>query len=782
MDQGSDKTDHTDLDSPNLNGFEIDNFYLDMNGLIHPCFHPQDRPAPDTIDDMLIMLKRYLDYIIDIVRPRKLVYMAVDGVAPRAKMNQQRARRFKAARDKKSAMDFEAQQAADALAKGTPLPASKKEMDSNCITPGTVFMDRVIETLKAYVKERISTSAYWKKLVVIISDSSVPGEGEHKIMEYIRKQKDQPNYNPNLNHCIYGLDADLIMLTLATHERNFFVIREDVLNTKCYICGGAHPVAFCPKKNEINPMDPINKPFVFVSILDVRKLIYLLGMVPGYDFERIIDDFIFLCFFIGNDFLPHSPSLEIYHEDISLIMELYKEFLLKNGYVTDAGNLDMAAFKNLLTFLSRNESGRLIDVANKKRMETTISSNHVFRKQLSAIAEAKANKQTEEFEKLTKEFTESKLKFNEMIFGGDVEYDKPGYEERYYNSKLHIDIVKEPKKVEELVHEYVKGLVWVLKYYYQGCKGWGWFFPHNYAPFITDMAKYFDYTWNITFDFEEPSTPVEQLMSVLPPFSKKCVPKSCRALLNSETSPLKEFYPETFQIDFDGYAVEYLGVVLLPFIERPKLLKYLRPIEDAFVGDDKERNKASGVAHIYFYRNNPLFKNIGQAYTKDPIKHLNHLKDLDKLYKGKFSLDKFDEDEVFPLSCNMHEIAGTVFPVKTTYNDVIGDCVVCGFENPEYDEKHIFIPRYLEGQKLTVLPMQKSNKSTERNAKEYMELVEKSYCGEISMDYTPKKREGPQPTVNYEMFLKVRKDSKKRPLVNPFLQEHFDLERKHKFD
>jgi 5'-3' exoribonuclease 1 len=105
-------------------------------------------------------------------------------------------------------------------------------------------MAKLSEQLRYFVNKKISEDANWREVHVVLSGHEDPGEGEHKIMEYIRLSKAQPDYNPNVRHCLYGLDADLIMLGLLSHDPHFCLLREEVKfgpaakkkNTGGYVC------------------------------------------------------------------------------------------------------------------------------------------------------------------------------------------------------------------------------------------------------------------------------------------------------------------------------------------------------------------------------------------------------------------------------------------------------------------------------------------------------------------------------------------------------------------
>ncbi|KAA0177679.1 hypothetical protein FNF27_00851 [Cafeteria roenbergensis] len=375
-----------DLTQANPNGVEFDNLYLDMNGIIHPCVHPEDVPAPETEDEMFANICLYIDRLMAVVRPRKVLYMAIDGVAPRAKMNQQRSRRFKAAKEIAEQEDVEEDLRREMVERGHKFSkggSKKKVFDHNVITPGTTFMSRLADRLRHYVHQRLSLHPGWRGLKVILSDASVPGEGEHKIMEFVRAQRAQPGYDPDTCHVLHGLDADLIMLGLATHEAHFHILRE-VMETRRK--GGRGPPPAPVKIFRDGDAGVPMKPLQLLKLSVLREYLYMefagLGAPAAlpfpFDLERVIDDFVFMCFFVGNDFLPHLPSLDIREGALDLILSLYKQLLpALDGYLTCSGDVALERVDVLLArigvvedriFLMRKER-EMVDKQDRARKE-----------------------------------------------------------------------------------------------------------------------------------------------------------------------------------------------------------------------------------------------------------------------------------------------------------------------------------------------------------------------------------------------------------------------------
>lgn len=322
---------------------EFDSLYLDMNGIIHNCTH-SDSDSPTfrmTEDQMFIAIFNYIEHLFGKIKPKKLFYMAVDGVAPRAKMNQQRARRFRTALDAENAKE-------KAIQQGLDMP-KEDAFDSNCITPGTEFMQKLTKQLKYFINKKISEDTDWQGVEIVLSGHEVPGEGEHKIMEYIRCSKAQPDYESNVRHCLYGLDADLIMLGLLSHDPHFCLLREEVTFGR--------QVSKKPKELE-------HQNFYLLHLSVVREYLELEfqeleqeGVLDfPFDMERVIDDFILMAFFVGNDFLPNLPNLHINEGALALMFKLYKEVLPKmGGYINEQGVINVQRLGMLVTALSAVE-------------------------------------------------------------------------------------------------------------------------------------------------------------------------------------------------------------------------------------------------------------------------------------------------------------------------------------------------------------------------------------------------------------------------------------------
>ena len=555
----------------------IDNLYLDMNGVIHNCSHGAGTDVNTRMseDEMMSKVFAYLDHLFRMTRPNKMLYMAIDGVAPRAKMNQQRSRRFRSASEA-------AKEREEARRRGEPEPEGEP-FDSNCITPGTEFMARLTEHLKFYVRKKQTEDPLWAKVTVILSGHEVRGEGEHKIMEHIRWARTQPDWEPNQTHCLYGLDADLIMLALVTHEPHFCLLREVVK------FGGGERGQ--PSREILS--NPTDDGFILLHIGLLREYLDLefreKNLPFGYDLERVIDDFILLCMLVGNDFLPALPTLNIAEGALNTLFKVYHDTLpMLGGYITGdegGGTFNPERLEKIMSIMATFErqvlEDRAMDVEKeeekkarrKGRNNASVSDLTVDEKFDKDMAEMS---DTDGVPQVSSDPTMMNAAKRALILEGGEE-GLQAWKDTYYREKLGLKI-GEAAPLKEIRQAYFDGLNWVLRYYYRGVASWTWYYPYHYAPMASDLCNGMGGLTS-EFDYGEPFRPFEQLMAVQPPSSSKLLPEPFRHFMEDPRSPLAEFFPEDVPVDFEGKRNDWEGVVLLPFLDADRLKAAVASVE-----------------------------------------------------------------------------------------------------------------------------------------------------------------------------------------------------------
>ena len=321
--------------------------------------------------------------------------------------------------------------------------------------------------IKDYILKQKNVDVNWMNIEVLLSGSDVPGEGEHKILEYIRHYKLSENYNPYTKHCIYGLDADLIMLSLISHEYNFIILRED---------------SFEMKKKEKEKEDKnikekyINKKieyqFFLISVL--REYLelefnFLKKKIKfKYDFEKIIDDFIFLCFFIGNDFLPNLFSFNIEKGALTHLFEFYKACLPElDGYLTDKGKINFKRVLIFFEYLSKYEL-HSIDLMirkekNEKKKERMKKTKESKEQIMSLIKQKKEEKKKKFIENIKNKNKEEKQKIKKDLINKRILKIKKKYKiednfedklRQYKERKIGNNIENKDNKLEENLEKF----------------------------------------------------------------------------------------------------------------------------------------------------------------------------------------------------------------------------------------------------------------------------------------------------------------------------------------
>ena len=520
----------------------IDYFLLDANSFIHPvCFkvvadNPDVQNNDRLEDKIMVAIIEYLEKLIEYVDPKKGIFLAIDGVAPVAKIKQQRSRRFKSVADRMMM---------DSIKRKHKKPTSFF-WNNSAITPGTVFMEKLDKYIQAWVKRQ--------KLHVIYSSCFEPGEGEHKLLDFIRENTQKGN---KYSYVIYGLDADLIFLALSTQLENIFLLRESTeMNSK-------------EEKGLLS--------YVSISVMrsciisTMKKAIYEKsnGINMELNEEALISDYIFMCYFLGNDFLPHIPSLEIQNDGITHLIEKYAETLYE--ILLERNKVESLLGKN--HSVSQDFFARFINKLAIQEIKT-LKLKYTEKKY-------RVKCDGDEYEKEVCRIENLQFKVEDPIELGSDDYEK--YRFRYYNHYWNVEEDELEEFAEKLVHHYLLGLKWVTQYYFEGCPSWSWYLPFDHPPFINDINKFMQSNMHsnqsnqfdqMQFNKGKPIKPLMQLLAVLPPQSSNLLPSHLSKLMTNPKSSLAFLYPVKFEQDFVNKRKYWMAIPNLPPLDMDLLKHY----------------------------------------------------------------------------------------------------------------------------------------------------------------------------------------------------------------
>ena len=437
----------------------IDNLYLDCNSIIYDSLDFKVYENKSQFENYIIKnVINKIENIINIINPSENIFIAFDGVPPIAKLNQQKNRRYKSSLQNSM------------FNKNSP-------WDTCSITPGTNFMNK----LNDVIKQHFTKNKKYSNNTILLSLSDEPGEGEHKLYEYIRI-----NPHNNKNTLIYGMDADLIMLSLnhLKYCNSIYLYRE----TPHFI------------SSLDNSLDPQEKYLINISELGIQIYKELIDDISikndtpnwlkeasnildssynNYDnfecFYNKIEDYIFMCFLLGNDFMPHFPALNIRYNGFNVLLNLYKtEFGIKKQLIKD-GKIIWKNFKLFIEKIANNEEAFLKEIykIREKQSKKKYSENSI---------EEKENKY-----------------INLPSFERNIEKFINPYEEewqyRYYYSLFNVNIDKNKNHVPEVCNNYLQTLQWTYYYYSKECINWSHSYKYHYPPLLSDLYKaipYFD--------------------------------------------------------------------------------------------------------------------------------------------------------------------------------------------------------------------------------------------------------------------------------------------------
>ena len=484
--------------------------YMDCNSIIYDALRKLDANiAKDVLETTLIraVVDKIGEYI-KLISPTDTVFIAFDGVAPFAKMNQQRTRRCRGGIQ-------------NVINEAVQSNVKQCDWSTSNITPGTPFMKALSVKVRKAFK---NLEPHFNVRQIIVSGSDECGEGEHKLFKHIRTRE----LTGDENIAVYGLDSDLIMLSVFHCKlvNKLYVFRETPEFGK-----------------QLIPSDSQKSEHLFMDIHRFSNAILSEMNCEHTDTHRLYD-YIFLCFFLGNDFLPHFPSLNIRTTGIETLMGHYRTYIGKfsNRFlISHDMKVDWKWVSVFITSLAKTEHSRiqqeyvLREKWGKRKWKTESSDDRDFTIQSAPVL----------------------YRPEEMY----INPSQPFWEKRYYKS-----LFNETDQIQDTCMNYLEGLEWVFKYYTDDCPHWKWRYKYHYPPLLVDLMKYVPAYHCDLIKNDSTNKPFKQHVQLA-----YVLPKSTHHLLPSETrdkieQSFSQYYVDKFDFQWAFCRYFWEAHALLPDI------------------------------------------------------------------------------------------------------------------------------------------------------------------------------------------------------------------------
>jgi 5'-3' exonuclease len=517
---------------PGISSDGIAWLFMDFNCLIYHCLYREDTPSyygNDRKDEweaeFLECVVNYCLKVIKEVNPTEGVYIAIDGVVPMAKMRQQRLRRFKSSWESRVKTKSAAKSDADG-------EETKEKWDRNAITPGTRFMEKLAESLQEMIRKHGKKS--WA-----LSSSAEPGEGEHKIIaEWRRRGKSSRGGN----YAVYGLDADLIVLSMLGQElcglsNDIWLFREEV---------NAGKMSYTEDGEEIFEWFSVNSLRDWLCAPFLRDAVSRRNFLLSYCFSMSV---------LGNDFLPSSLGLKIRDDGHDELLEIVRGIVGRGETLIDSDTLEISLFglSSLFRILQDTEEPRLEKYLNRK----TYLAYQFARGGKDGDGTPLEMCVGENNWPLAKVEEEFLLKDRKLVSDWREKYLQVFFSE----------------KLGKICKEYLYGIQWIWAYYNGDWDKicFNWFYPYSLPPLwswlytcMTDGDGLCEFPGSVHIRASDIS-PVEQLALVLPIESWSLLP----AGLEKELPYLApQYFPSQFGFESAGkrYFWECESLIPLPTV------------------------------------------------------------------------------------------------------------------------------------------------------------------------------------------------------------------------